>query len=155
MRIRIRIVNLAIFLLLLVPLSAHAQVVVAVEVNHSSSDLMGQLLVYHFKEGIRASQAMRLAGPFEEHRLVVNLVTVNIGIPINPELGTAFAVTWTYNLTSRQGALYGFFLNQTGGWCGSDRIEDTAGSLVAQTDRVISGLIESLSEIHALMTGQY
>lgn len=120
-----------------------ANATMPVEIVQTTSDSVGQRLVYYVKEDIRASDSMTLTFNEKIPRLQVQIVTIDEN-PANPGYSTAysFVVLW-----ENPKELFPFFLNNYVGYCGADRVRACASDLVANisenSDEIIKLLINT------------
>jgi hypothetical protein len=109
---------------------------VAVVDTVPEGDGVGRQLVYHVKEGLRASRSMVLV-PLDESEVQVRILT------LDPEAGsqsanhmTVYAAVWTYYGSPK---LTPYYYTSIVGECGSARVGQVADELVAKTDKAIHG----------------
>jgi hypothetical protein len=113
----------------LMPQTVPAQQKVAVEVTHTSKDLLGQRLTYLVKEGIRRSAGLRLTD-INEPRLMFHLLTINM---FQERPGTSVCYGFTITFLNAAGAE--IFLSTGLSGCGSQRVNEVAEILVANIDK--------------------
>jgi hypothetical protein len=132
-------------LLILLPATAFSQAddsaydSYQIAVESSANDVTGTSLVYEFKEAIRESEGHELVSS-SNRLLTVRLSTIPKSRDM-PQAATMYDVVWT--VPSRGKALP-YFAKSTFGYAGRDTVEDAARDLMAQTDQVVSDLIDAI-----------
>lgn len=118
--------------------AAQTQMRVPVVVAHSGQDDVGQRVAYELREGIRASQSMRLAADAEvDARITVHLVSLDDNRQ-NPGHASSLAAVYAFdaNELPHLGYLLTVFVQN----CGIQRTQDCARNLLAYLDREIESL---------------
>jgi hypothetical protein len=102
-----------------------------------AEDTVGERLVYNVKELIRKSHAMKFM-PSERETNCLRLIINTIELEERPTRGmsTVFSVTWVAALGTHEEG----YIDSTVGYCGSKRVTETAESIVARTERLVSSL---------------
>jgi hypothetical protein len=111
-----------------------------IAVESSGDDVTGTSLVYEFKEAIRESEGHELVSSSTTPLLTVRLSTMPKSRDM-PQAATMYDVVWT--VPSRGKALP-YFAKSTFGYAGRDTVEDAARDLMAQTDQVVSDLMDAV-----------
>jgi hypothetical protein len=101
------------------------------------SDMVGERLVYNVKELIRKSRAMKLMPSERETgclRLMIN--TTNLEGPTRNSM-TSYSVIWVISFREHTGSQY---VDSTLAICGSKRVLESAETIVANTEKLISSM---------------
>ena len=102
-----------------------------VVIEHDDADPVGARLAYHIKELLGRSSLMRLTNK-DEKKLVLVLKTKE-EFPGRPNLCSIYSASWLFS--SREGALK-YFLTAEAGIVDASGIDQTAETLLAQTDKL-------------------
>ena len=121
-----------------VPSDAQAKKV-AVAVDATAEDQVGGRLVYALREGLRSSQGLTLVPQTRDSRVQVRIVTMDPDPATSPGHQTIYSAVWTVT-TPECGPLW-YWTNLVG-TCGTNRIDQCAAGLVANTDKVAIELDE-------------
>jgi hypothetical protein len=124
------------FLLCLV--CSPALALMQVEVSATTSDTVGQRLVFALKEGIRRSSSLALSFDQSKPRIQVNVVTLDQSTS-TPGNSTVYAVVILWNNPAQ---LFPFYLTQYVGHCGSSRVVECADGLVAGVSEQSDSLLK-------------
>ena len=125
--------------------SSKALCQVRVYLDDSGSDLVGQRLVYKIRESIRESVGLELAVIEENSFIQLRILTID---PADDNYSTVYSVVWTIRAGEDSGNLY---YTHNVGTCGSNRVDEVAEGIVADTDY----LAEELKEIFASLLYDY
>jgi len=131
-------------LLILLPATAFSQADGSVydsyqiAVESSGDDVTGTSLVYEFKEAVRESEGYELVSS-STSLLTVRLSTMPKSRNV-PQVATMYVVVWTAPSGEK---VLPYFAKSTFGYSGRDTVEDTARSLMAQTDELVSDLMDA------------
>jgi hypothetical protein len=108
-----------------------------IQIVDNSSDSIGQRLVYELKEKIRASQSMELTSNCDNGcwRIIVLSVDKENQNEALKGFATVFSVIWIGVADFPKGTP--LFLDSTIGYCGGQRVKETAEDIVAHTDRLL------------------
>lgn len=104
-------------------------------------DMVGERLVYNVKESIRKSRAMKLV-PSEGGPRCLRLIVSTMAFEGPPGQAparntiTIYHVTWV--MSSRD--LGHRYVDETLGLCGGSRVLDTAETIVAKTEKLLSSM---------------
>ncbi|MCC7068655.1 MAG: hypothetical protein IT523_09385 [Burkholderiales bacterium] len=132
---------LPILFLLSAPTFAQMKVFVAA----TTPDSVGSRLVYSIKEGIRRSAGMALTDRSQDSIIRVNIVTLDPDKNENSSRRTIYSVVWTaQTFHSTPVTMY---LTNSVGLCGSNRVQECAEDLVADTDRQASTVRSWIQDI--------
>lgn len=109
-------------------------------VQATGNDMVGQRLVYYFKEAIRTSASFRLSQG-DEPGIEVRLVTLD---PSSGDTGgsTVYSAVWTLANPKKYTEIY---LTSVVGTCGTKRVHECAEDLLATTDEQRTGIMKVLS----------
>ena len=137
------VLALTFMLLVFLPAARAGEVVVPVQVVATSSDSVGQRLVYQLKEGIRRSTRLDLT---DDAKLGMQLSVVTLeGDRSSPGSYTIYSVVWSWNNPEQN--LFPFYLTSSVGNCGSNRVQACAEDLVADTDEQSTRVIQLLKAV--------
>jgi len=116
---------------------------IAIKVFGSSAtnDFTGKRLVYNVKEYFRTSQRFELVDEKSDALFIVVIKTIS---PFDVGLLSMYSIVWMLNFESD--TPYYYYLNSNVGYCGRDHIYETAESLVAVTDKIVTQNKKTLSE---------
>lgn len=125
---------------------------IIVEVEAFSDDFVGRRLVFNIKEMIRKSYAMELQTynyddiPLSVVPRIKMIVRTIAKYKDNTSTATIYSVTWTLSGEFEHEDTWcrDRYLVGTLGYCGSARVEETAESLVADTDDIVEIWREAL-----------
>jgi hypothetical protein len=134
-----RVATLAVFALTAyIAWGAGKPVKFKIQVVDNSSDLVGQRLVYELKEKIRASQSMDLIPNCDNGcwRIIIYTLDKEPDDSALKGRATVFSVIWLGMPQNQPGTA--LFLDSSIGYCGGQRVAETAENIVAQTDRLFS-----------------
>lgn len=124
---------------------AAGNVVMPIEVSASGNDSVGRQLSYFIQQDLSASSTMRLTDS-NELRIRLSLITLDADRQ-SPGYETVYSVVWTW-INPKQA--FPLFLNQSVGYCGEDRVQQCAETIVADTqsesDSVIRLIIQGSSQ---------
>jgi hypothetical protein len=137
--VRNKVATLAAFTLsTFIAYSADKPVKFKIQVVDNSSDLVGQRLVYQLKEKIRASHSMDLIPNCDNGcwRIIVYTLDKEPDDSALKGRATVFSVIWLGMPQNQPGTA--LFLDSTIGYCGSERVVETAENIIAHTDRLFS-----------------
>lgn len=116
---------------------------VKIYVDHSGADLIGRRLAFQIKEVINNSSSMTTTYLKSDATIIINLITME---DFNSEgYLSIYSVSWlTHN---SEGCVFNYvFLSSTIGYTGTERVNECAEGLVADTDKLIQGLIQEASD---------
>ena len=113
---------------------------VAVEVVDNAEDMVGQRLVFKVKEEFANSSMFRLTYK-DESRVQVIILTMDRfkGNSFQENLSTMYAVIW---VIKDEKLVLPIYLNSTIGFAGSWVLDETAESIVANTEKLISTIVK-------------
>jgi hypothetical protein len=114
---------------------------VAIEVVDDSEDMVGQRLVFKVKEKFASSSIFRLTYK-DEPRVQVIILTMDRfkGDRFQENISTMYAVIWVFKFEVG----LPIYLNGTMGFAGSQVLDESAESIVAKTEKLISTIIKLL-----------
>jgi hypothetical protein len=114
---------------------------VAIEVVDDSEDMVGQRLVFKVKEKFASSSIFRLTYK-DEPRVQVIILTMDRfkGDRFQENISTMYAVIWVFKFEVG----LPIYLNSTMGFAGSQVLDESAESIVAKTEKLISTIIKLL-----------
>lgn len=124
-------------LLLVLPSVTFAQKKIAVEVEHTGRDTVGQRIAFAVREGIRGSRGMELVTDSRRPRIKVVVVTIDSS---TAERGYSSALSVSYLYDNLDVPLSGALITSEVYFCGTDRATSCAESIVAKIDSVIEQL---------------
>jgi len=128
-------------LLLLLVLNAYAcYAAMPVQVIPTADDTVGSRVVFGIKERIRRSSSLELSLDDSVSRLQAHIVTLDNN-PKNPGLSTVYSLVVTWNNPAQP---FPYYLNQYTGYCGSDRIEACADTIVSKISDISDQVIHLL-----------
>ena len=131
----------------LAPLATLAQdKVIPVEINHTGKDPVGQNIVFHLKEKIRASQRMSLVQGVDTPRMKMVITSVTSGTTKDPEASSALATAYVYD--DKDVPIDGALILTHVYDCGRDRAESCAQRLLVILDREIGYLREKWPSLY-------
>ena len=120
--------------------------IIPVEVSHTGKDPVGQNIVSHLKEKIRATRRLKLVQGVDAPRMKMVLTSVTSGDSRDPEASSALATAFVYDdpTVPIDGALILTHVYD----CGRDRAESCAQRLLSILDRQISYLQEKWPNLY-------
>ena len=104
-------------------------------VEDSTEDTQGHRLAYQVKEQIRTSASMQLVDSVGDSGLQVHLVSIDSSNGMQTQ--TAYSVAYTVTDFAHPKG-YPYYVDSTGGICGSQVIDQCANSIVARLDNNLS-----------------
>lgn len=116
---------------------------VAVYLDDTSKDLVGQRLVYKIRECIRESNGLNLA--LIENKSIIQLRIITLD---TNSYRTIYSAVWTVRIAKNKTSLY---YTHNVGTCESSRITDVAEGIVADTDAIA----QDLKELYASLLEDY
>lgn len=116
-----------------------------VEILDNSYDRVGESLVYQIKEKLRESNSLRLTID-DENRLQIDIKTMSYE---DSRVLTIYSIIWILKPVDQLPIFY----DSTLGYVGSDRINNVAISIVAQTDKLLDNLRKALKELDSNSRG--
>jgi len=106
-----------------------------VEVVSDAEDDVGERLVYQVKEQFKRSASFYYTGQSQDHvRLVINTMDRYKGNIQMMGVSTVYAVIWLFALKDTVTYTAPLYVDNTIGFCGSERVEEAAEGIVARTD---------------------
>lgn len=129
-----------VFCILYISSIAFAQTKIAVEVEHSGNDPVGQRLVYKLKENIRSSGLLKLT-TINEPRFIISIITIDTETT-NTYKGYSCAYSLVWILCIKKDYWDKKYIRHKVGICGSDRVNEVAERIVAQTDIIVSDFLK-------------
>jgi CMP-2-keto-3-deoxyoctulosonic acid synthetase len=133
---------LVIFYFLTFVSNAKAGPKIAVELDHSGKDIVGQRLAYSIKEKIRQSNALRLTVA-KEPRYIISIIT----LANSESYSTSYSLEWILCLHTNNQSPMKYFITHNAGICGANRVKEVAEQIVAETDDIISNDLKILGGI--------
>lgn len=132
--------------LLIAVLTAHATLAAGpnptrIRVDDVSHGGAGARLVFAFKEQVRSSQSFRLAEGDGEG-LHVSIETLDQSSEDASDL-TIYSVIWSLKMPKEP---FPLLIAHMIGYCAAKRIDETAGTLLARTDKVVSDVLAALEK---------
>jgi hypothetical protein len=97
-------------------------------IENSGDDSVGRRLIYEIKEGIKESKSMKLS-LINELGIKISIVTLE-GNRDNPGDYTVYSISFLWNNPKQP---FPYYLISSVGYCGSNRVEGVAKSIVAET----------------------
>jgi hypothetical protein len=126
---------------MLFPFGVRAQdAAMVVSVEHTGSDLIGEQLVFQIREKIRESTSMCLSRPDEPSFIVLSLITIDSDSD-KTAYSTTYSATWLLDSASEP---FAYYITSQVRYCGANRVEICAMSLVANTDKNIMQAIRDM-----------
>lgn len=116
---------------------------VAIEVVDQSEGSVGQRFVFLVREQFRRSPAFRLTDASESRIQVV--VSTMPRFSDNPNSATIYAVVWNFVLPDGNGGFNTLYYSSILGYAGTDVVEQSAQTIAARTDRLISDLRRAMA----------
>lgn len=114
---------------------SHAYSQMPVEVISQSEDLVGQRLVYFLKGNIRQSSSLALSYNDQEARLQVQIVTID-------KDSSSPGYSTVYSMGVPTETIFPYYLTSNVGYCGTQRVQESAEGLVADISKSADGLIQ-------------
>jgi hypothetical protein len=142
----IKKINIILIPLLLAAFSSYAYTKTNVYVNFTSNDSVGGRLTYAIKECIRRSAGMSLSNRIEDALVTINIVTLDPDNNTqNRNIRTVYSAVWT-SKTLHETPVE-MYLTNTVGTCGSNKINECAEDLAAETDKNVNFVKEIIQNI--------
>ena len=120
--------------------SITARAAMPVEVTSNAKDMVGSQLVYAVKENIRRSDSMKLTYSDKSYRLHVRFVTLD---PSTNQSG--YSTIYSLVITFDNPNSIPLYLTSEVGTCGANRVNECAGSLVADISQESDAVIKILT----------
>jgi hypothetical protein len=120
--------------------SPAAQAAMPIQVISDADDSVGSRLVYGIKEQIRKSSSLELSLNDSVPRLQARIVTMDQN-PKNPGVSTVYSLVVTWNNPAQP---FSFFLTQYTGYCGAERINACADTVISKVSEVSDQVIHML-----------
>lgn len=116
---------------------------VKIYVDHSGEDLVGRRLAFQIKEAINNSSSMTTTYLKSDALLIINLTTME---DYNSKgYLSIYSVSWLAH--NSEGSVFNYvFLSTVIGYTGTERVNECAEGLVADTDKLIQGIIQEASD---------
>jgi len=141
-----RSIIIIIFVLISLTLLAE-DIVMPIIIDYTGDDNVGGRLVYELKEGIKKSESMSLS-LIDELGIRISIITINSDRN-NPGNKTIYSIAWLWNTPGKP---FPYYLTSTVGFCGSQRVSETAQGLVAdtyeQSEKMLKLLINMIQELN-------
>lgn len=127
---------------------------VAVEVIDKTEDMVGRILVYQVKEKFRESNSFVLLMAPEGARIRVIISSMDRfkGDKFFENTSTMYSVVWL--LYDDKKMIFPIFLDHTLGFAGRSVIEEAAEGIVANTDKIVSDVVEILKFLEKFLKPQ-
>ncbi len=109
--------------------------VLPIEFSHSGDDAIGTRLGYKINEEIRESKSMALT--FDETIARMQLILVTLEPNSSNSYLTVYSATWVWNNPEQP---LPFYITSMVGTCGTNRVNEVAEDLVAQTDKHLNDI---------------
>ena len=130
--------------------SAQSSPRAAVVVAHTGDDVVGQRVAFELREGIRASQAMRLVTEAEANpRFTVHMVSQDESSNA-PGVSSNIAITFAYDANDLPHL--GYFITTYVQSCGTNRTQQCARNLLSHIDRSLEKLRRELPQQYLRLT---
>lgn len=114
----------------------HSQV--SIRVDSSGDDIVGKRLVYNVKEELRESSAFKLLSTNATINMLIHTMD---RFPDSPNVSTMYSVVWLYTANNQR-----TYLDSTLGFAGADVVDQSAETIVANTDDLLEQLRRILIE---------
>jgi len=116
-----------------VPVFAANPAIFFVEVEDASGDSVGADLVYKVKEQIRRSSNMQQKSNGARLVIIINTFDVDAAKNLPQGVWTTYSVVWLIRGADK----FDVYLDNTIGFCGRDRTESAATTIVGRTDKLL------------------